>query len=133
MSYFVADDRLTIQPFRRSDGVMVWVTSSEIRFRFGDSNGPIFAVPMGFETDLGSIPAALRWLFNPADPQCVRSYVLHDWVNSLTRRRPPGPGVWSSQAAAAVLYDALRCDGVSTAKAKTLYLGVVSGIARNEW
>lgn len=133
MSAFNVDDRLTIQPFRRSDGVMVWITSSEIRFRFGDDTGPLFVVPMGFETDLGSIPAALRWFFSPSDPECARSYVLHDWINTLTNKRPPGAGVWSSLAAAAVLYDALRCDQVSVLKSRTIHMGVTAGIAKNEW
>lgn len=134
MSEFLTDDRLNIQPMQREDGTWVWVTSRAFGFRFGSYGdyGCIFTVPMGFETDLGSIPWWCRWLLNPSDPSCSTAYVIHDYVNSITKRRRPGIGVVSSHMAASVLYDALRLCGVSPFKAGTIYSGVVAGIAKDE-
>ncbi len=36
-------------------------------------------VPIGFKTDLGSIPNWLQWLF-PKDGRAVLAYILHDWL-----------------------------------------------------
>lgn len=90
-------------------------------------------MPQGFETDLGSIPAALRWIWNPGNPRCARAYILHDWLNTLTAGQPPGPGVVSSQLAAAVLYEALALDGEPLWSRRAQFLGVTLGIAAAEW
>lgn len=131
MSHYI-DDKLTIQPIKLDNGKWIWVTSREFSFHFGGVGGSVFIVPQGFETDLGSIPAALRWLLGPSDPDCVQAYVLHDYVNSLTDHRPPGIWVWSSEAAAAILYDALRCNNVPVWKADLICTGVRFGIAKEE-
>lgn len=135
MSHWIDSERMDIHPFRGPDGEWRWVNSRGFTFVLGSSqvDGVSFTVPVGFDTDLGSIPRWARWLFSPSDPACAKSYVLHDYLNTLTRQRPPGIGVWSSQLAAAVLYEGMRCDGVGVAKAKTIFLAVVLGIARKEW
>ena len=133
MSRFLLDAPLTIAAWRRDDGTPIWITSEGFAFQLGDSTGPIFTVPQGFETDLGSIPAALRWIWNPGNPRCARAYVLHDWINVQTAGRPPGPGVWSSQLAAAVLYEALTLDGEPLWSRRVQALGVWLGIAGREW
>jgi hypothetical protein len=133
MSAFLQDTPLTIAAWRREDRTPIWVTSEEFSFRLGDETGPVFTVARGFETDLGSIPAVLRVIWNPSNPRCARAYVLHDWINKLTDHRPPGAGVWTSQLAAAVLYEALALAGEPLWSRKAQYLGVVLGIAKSEW
>lgn len=133
MSRFISNGPLTIAAWKRDDGTPIWITSEEFSFQIGDAAGTTFTVPRGFETDLGSIPALLRFIWNPSNPRCARAYVLHDWINKLTAKRPPGDGVWSSQMAAAVLYEALKLDGEGVLSAKTQATGVWLGIAKQEW
>lgn len=133
MSHWIADERMEIMPFQREDGKWVWVTSRRCTFVFGaTNNAAVFVVPPMFESDLGSIPAWGRWLVSPSDPDCAQAYVLHDYINSLTGSRPPGFDVVSSVEAAAVLYDALRCNGVAVWKASLIFAAVVAGIAKGE-
>jgi hypothetical protein len=133
VSHYVEDDRMEIMPFRRDDGVWVWIVSRRFTFVFGDDlNRQVFTVPAGFETDLGSIPAWGRWMISPSDPGCAQAYVLHDYLNTITAKRRPGFGVLSSVAAAAVLYDAMRCNYVPVWKATTIHTAVLAGIASGE-
>lgn len=137
MSRFLQTSPLTIAAWKRDDGTPIWITSEPISFALGDDTSPwsntcVFIVPRGFETDLGSIPAWLRWLFNPASSRCARAYVLHDYINSLTRGRPPGPGVWSSQVAAGILYDAMALDGEPVWSRLLQWAGVCLAIAKGE-
>lgn len=131
MSMFFADERLEIGVFKDpTTGRTTWVTSRSYGFVLGDAVP--FVIAEAFETDLGSIPRWLRWLFNPADPRYARAFVTHDWFNRLTAGRPPGPGVWSSQVACAVLYEALRLDGAAVLSSFILTAGVFLGIAKAE-
>jgi len=90
MSRFLAAGPLTIAAWARDDGTPIWITSAPFAFQLGDETRPVFEVPAGFETDLGSIPAWLRAIWNSGNPRCARAYVLHDWVNKLTAGQPPG-------------------------------------------
>ncbi len=132
MSHFVQDQQLNMHPFRDEDGTWLWAVSSDFGFVLGDEDGPLFLVEQGFVTDLGTIPWWMRWLFNPAASDCARAYVLHDYINTLTAGRPPGLDVWSSQIAAAVLYEALAFDGVPFWSRLIQFAGVFLGIAKAE-
>ena len=136
MSTFIQHQQLNIHPFKDENGKYWWAVSSDFGFVLGGDDpgdgGTLFIVPQGFLTDLGSIPVWMRWLFNPAASECARAYVLHDYLNHLTDGRPPGPGVWSSQIAAAVLYEALVFDGVPFWSRLIQTLGVFLGIAKAE-
>lgn len=133
MSHFLSDERLEIGVFTDpATGRKTWVTSRDFGFIALGSPSVLYVVPEYFETDLGSIPPWLRWLFSPSDPRYVRAYVLHDYLNSLTDKRPPGPGVLSSIVAAGLLYDALRLDGAAILPASILTAGVFLGIAKAE-
>lgn len=137
MSAYVAGERLEIGIFTDpTTGKKTWVTSRTFGFEVGGDFalglGAMIVVPEYFETDLGTIPRWLRWLFNPSDPRYSRAFVVHDYVNMLTAKRPPGPGVWSSQVAAGLLYDALRLDGAAILPATILTAGVFLGIAKAE-
>lgn len=132
MSMYVGDSQLMIYPLRLPGGEWRWITSRSFSFQYGGFGGPIITVPQGFETDLGSIPPLVRVILSPSDPACAQAYVLHDWINTLTNRRPPGPGVWSSGSAASILYDALRVKDVPVWKAELIRTGVQLGIAKGE-
>lgn len=134
MSHWVDNQRMTIQPMI-VNGKWRWVNSRPFRFVLGPDSieGAVIDVPAGFDSDLGSIPWWARWLISPSDPDCAQAYMLHDWMNKLTAGRPPQMGVWSSQAAAAILYDALRCNDVPVWKAKLIFFAVCLGIAKKEW
>lgn len=133
VSRFLAAAPLTIAAWKRADGTPIWITSEPFAFQLGDESGPVFEVERGFETDLGSIPHLVRTIWNPSNPRCARAYVLHDKINTLTAQRPPGPGVWSSHLAAAVLYEALTFDGEPAWSRKAQFLGICFGIAKAEW
>lgn len=136
MSEFFQSAQLNVHPFKDENGKWWWAVSDDLSFVLGAEydyeDSFMFTVPQGFLTDLGSIPAWMRWLFNPAASECARAYVLHDYLNSLTAGQPPGPGVWSSQIAASVLYEALVFDGVPFWSRLIQTLGVFLGIAKAE-
>ena len=125
------DAEVQIAPYQRADTERwEWAVSDELVWEVGHvGSGFTITVPMGFSTDLGSIPAWLRWLFSGHDPQCVKAYVLHDFM-LLPANRARG---WSSQFAAAQLIDAMRADGVPTWSRRLQYHGVNAGIAGGEW
>lgn len=133
--------RPTIYPYRAADtGRWSWAIDRELIVRIGpDGEGVELIVPATFTSDLGSIPAPLRWLFNPADPQCAVAYLVHDYVLSLLARdeptdpRPPWLQNWSSQVAAGLLYELLALEGVARWSRKAQFAGVLLGIARAEW
>lgn len=136
MGRFMKDKNTVIMPFKDEKGKWWWATSGEITWHAGPIGwmGWDITIPQGFLTDLGSVPAAVRWLFHPADPQAAAAYVLHDYINKLTQESLPDWSVnFSSQFAAAVLYEALAANGVPLWSRKAQYLGVVLGIAKNEW
>lgn len=135
MSKFLDTEQLTIGVFLDpTTGKRTWVTSRAFGYQLGDDGAlpALIVVPAYTETDLGSIPPWLRWVFTGHSPNAARAYVLHDYVNSLTAHRPPGEGVWSSQVAAAVLYEALRLDGEPVWSCIVQTAGVFLGIAAKE-
>lgn len=127
MSRFLT--RPTLYPFRAADtGLWTWTVDAPLLFELGPlGSGLVIACEPGFTSDLGSVPLWARWLFNPADPQCARAYLVHD---RALRDIPLG---LSAQLAAAALYDALVLDGVAPWNRKLQTAGVVLGIAREEW
>ena len=42
--------------------------------------GRVITVPAGFETDGGSIPRPLWWLYPPFGGSCDEAYVIHDYA-----------------------------------------------------
>lgn len=101
-----------------------WVLSEpliwEVRNAAGDATEEI-EVPVGFYTDLGSVPWFGRWLFNPADPQSAKAYILHDWLLYL----------WGGERqleAAGVLSQALKALAVKTWRRVLATLAVIAAI-----
>ncbi len=75
------------------------------------------AVPMGFSTDLASIPRIMRPVFSPTDYDTISPAILHDWhyccEKNIDRRTADN-----------VFYYALKHQGMSSIGAYTYYLGV---------
>lgn len=94
-----------------------WKTQKELLYEIGykDSNLHI-AVPVDFETDLGTIPSIFRWVINPADGLCAAAFVLHDYLCVITK--------FSRIVTDAVLYEALTVLNVKPWKAHLIYFGV---------
>lgn len=88
----------------------LWVVEAPIEWDLlrADS-GLTITVPVGFTTDLASIPPFARWLLNPEDGTFARAAIIHDYlVTDLTNSRFQAAGVF---------YDVLRVDGNSPLKA----------------
>lgn len=127
--------RADLYPFRAADtGRWTWTVGGLLEWECGPiGSGWIIGIEQGFTSDLGSIPRLARFLFNPADPQCARAYLLHDKINTATREALP---YWldgmSSQFAASQLYEAFAVDGVGLINRELQFYGVLMGIAFNE-
>jgi hypothetical protein len=127
MGKFIDADRAQIADIGGGE----YALSRDIGWWVGDpSTGWLITIPMGFISDLGSIPWWCRWLFKPRDEAARRAYLLHDYILSLEGWKN---STFSSQLAASQLYDAMVQEGVPLWSRKTQFLGVVLGIAKAEW
>lgn len=126
----------TIYPFQAADtGKWTWTVGEPLVFEVGPAaSGHLITVEPGFTSDLGSIPWFARWLLNPANPRCARAYLLHDKINELTSHvLPHWLNGYSSQFAAACLYEALAIDGEPEFSRKAQFFGVAAWIGKREW
>ena len=77
------------------------------------------AVPMGFKTDLASIPRIMWPVFSPSDYDSIAPAVLHDWhyccVAKVSRKRADD-----------IFYYGLRVHGMNRVKAFVYWVGVRS-------
>ena len=83
------------------------------------ANNAIYTAPAGFETNLASIPKALRSFVDNDDPHIKDAAVIHDWIyteKSLTRAQCD-----------AVLFRACRSLGCGLIKAYVVYFSVRMG------
>lgn len=103
MSRFTSN--YSIHPFEATDtGDWCWAVAEPLIWEVRDAAGNVtdeIVAEQGFCTDLGTIPRWARWLINPADPQCVRGWILHDKLLEL----------WGPERqieAAGVAYQALK-------------------------
>ena len=83
----------------------------------GSSTSPAFIVPVGFLTDLASIPRALRNLpaFDP-NGRSRKAAVGHDWLYWWQG--------WGKERADRFLHEAMIAEGCSAADAEAFYLAV---------
>lgn len=134
MSRFLSNP--TIYPYKATDtGRWAWAVDKPLGLELGPrGSGWELWTDEGFTSDLGSIPLLIRPLINPADPQCARSWLMHDWCNRLTGKVMP---YWlegfSSQFAVGVLADCLALDGVPRWSRIAQYFAVSAGISEKEW
>lgn len=77
-------------------------------------------VPQGFIFNV-SIPFWVRWVFSPHNPKYLKAACLHDYL--LKRKH-------SKALAAAVFYDALKADNVTTWRRWIMFLAVISKTVR---
>ena len=97
----------------------VRTTQSELTF-FSDIVEDYITVPVGTETDLGSIPVLLQWLF-PKDGKAVLGYVLHDYLYKV--------GIYSRSKSDDILQEAMKTLDVSWWRLR----GVRGGLAVGGW
>lgn len=116
-----------VYPFRAADtGLWTWALAEPLVWEVRDASGAVtgeIVVPVDFLTDLGSIPPLLRWLFNPADPQCAKAYIGHDW---LLHQWGPGRQV----EAAGVMHQMLQALAVKEWRRRAQVWGVLAAIDR---
>lgn len=97
-----------------------YITTEPVAWEIGTKgSGLLLRVPAGFLFDV-SIPAFLRWAFNPADPRYLKAAALHDYALSLG---------WGRVSAAAPFSEALRAAGVS----RTRRLAMVLAVTIHKW
>jgi hypothetical protein len=89
----------------------------------------------GFYTDLGTIPPIARLFINPADPQYVYGWVLHDKILEIMNIELAAgvapDDTYSAQFAVSQMYEAMRYMSANKAGRKAQYWAVNFGIA--EW
>ncbi|HAT5973332.1 TPA: DUF1353 domain-containing protein [Legionella pneumophila] len=98
------------------------IPTKDNKFRLCDNmivhiDNEYHAVPMGFKTDLASIPRIMWPVFAPSDYDCIAPAVLHDWhyccSNEVHRKRADD-----------IFYYALIEHGMNRVKAYIYYLAV---------
>jgi hypothetical protein len=111
-----------IYPFRAADtGSWAWALAQPLVWEVrGLGGGFTITAPVGFVTDLGSIPPIGRIVVNPADAQLAKAFVLHDFILAEF-----GPAC--QPFAASQLYEALRALGAPRWKRKMIVAAVVAG------
>lgn len=85
-------------------------------------NGGMIEVPVGFHTDLASIPRPLT-LFQPTYGRVNRAAILHDWAY-YTRGRVHPEFSMTRKEADQLFYKVLVTDGVAKWRAWTMYQAV---------
>ena len=78
----------------------------------------LILVPIGFGTDLGSIPLALQNVF-PKDGKAMYGYILHDYLYKM--------GMYSRSTSDDMLEEAMQSLGVSWWRRKSVRLGLKLG------
>jgi hypothetical protein len=98
------------------------IPTKENKFKLCDNmiiraRNRLHAVPMGFKTDLASIPRLIRPLFSTGDYDSIAPAVLHDWhyccVKKVSRKRADD-----------IFYYGLRVHGMNPVKAYIYWIVV---------
>jgi hypothetical protein len=76
-------------------------------------------IPIGFETDYGSVPRGLWNLFPPTEQHCACSYILHDFLYSTK--------YFNRYICDQALLNGLKSLGISQIKCYAIYYGVRLG------
>lgn len=95
-----------------------WRLLASLIYYTSDKYCHAIAVPKGFITDLASIPAALRMIFNP-NGESRKAAVLHDWLYCSR--------IYPRMEADAIFREALLVCGVSAPVAWAMWAGVRAG------
>lgn len=115
----MSDYTLAIAPVKLA-GRWEWQLAAPLRWEVGKVGSGLFVeLPAGFTTDLASIPAWARWIFNPDDPCTAKAACVHDYLLSLK---------YGQQMAVGEFYAALMADEVSRWRRIVYYLAVSAAI-----
>ncbi len=58
-----------------------WRVTEAFRYYIGEEDSGYWVdIPVGYETDLASIPQPFRWLLKNDDPMYAQAAVVHDWL-----------------------------------------------------
>lgn len=100
----------------KAEGPGEW--SVQEPFRYEADTGAIYIVPVGFVTDLASIPRITRPLID-INGKSRRPAVLHDWLYCLK--------VGTRSEADSLFLEALKSEGVGFTTRWSMYIGVRTG------
>ncbi|MFC3939168.1 DUF1353 domain-containing protein [Pseudomonas gingeri NCPPB 3146 = LMG 5327] len=89
-------------------------------------DGRRIQVPIGYLSDLASVPRLARWLIDREEPAARRPSVLHDRIYTHETHR------FTKAEADRIFYDALREEGMNTALAWLMWQAVRIG-GRGTW
>jgi hypothetical protein len=98
--------------WEKCDKVTVWKILSE--FSYIRTNGDIIKVPVGFETDMASIPR-IFWAIFPPTGEYSKAAVIHDYVLDSGME---------FQDANNLMKECMNCSGVHPVTKRAIYLAV---------
>lgn len=101
-----------------------WITLAHFAYR--DSDGALYIVPSGLRNDLASVPRIFWTEIDPCNDVALGA-IVHDWLYA-TRGvvRPWLPQISRAQTDA-ILYRALRANGVGVFRARAMWAAVRIG------
>lgn len=92
------------------------------------ANGKDYRIPVGFETDGGSVPRPLWWWMPPFGDDAEAGYCLHDYCYKFAERLPGDDhGHMSRRTADDLLREAAVAEGLPSARARIIWMGVRAG------
>ena len=104
MSYFVSEE-VILKIVRKG-----WVLESPVDY-YSEVLGRMVVVPIGFFTDLASVPRVMRWLVPVANAKNRRAAIVHDYLCYDEVQEKYGI---TQRKADEVFREALKVCGVST-------------------
>ncbi|MDP9525356.1 MULTISPECIES: DUF1353 domain-containing protein [Pseudomonas] len=109
---------------RHRPGHTRWEVIRVLQYRTKD--GRLITVPVGYLSDLASVPHLARRIVDPQTPAARRPSVVHDRIYTHETHR------FTKAEADRIFYDALREEGMNTALAWLMYQAVRIG-GRGTW
>ncbi len=102
-----------------------WVTLTPFAFRDA-SDGVLYIVPAGMRNDLASVPRIFWVEIDPCNDVAFGA-IVHDWLYATRGVVRPWLPQISRSKADAILYRALRANGVGIIRARTMWAAVRIG------
>lgn len=90
-------------------------------------SGIAYEIPVGFETDGGSIPRPLWWWIPPFGDDAECAYVLHDFLYHYAEQHAGADGFMNRGEADCLLREAAEAAGYPARRANVVYAGVRAG------
>lgn len=102
-----------------------WVTLAPFAFR-DTSDGTLYIAPAGLRNDLASVPRIFWAEIDPSN-DVAPAAIIHDWLYATRGMVRPWLPLISRAQADAVLYRALRANGVGVVRARAMWAAVRVG------